>query len=178
MTSLGDILGEQQERGTFAGVRFSNSTAENLYKFAKDNDIPCPLKPTHLHTTLLFSRKYLPNYQAQGDIDPPYKGTPKSLEVWPTQPDRDGNKKNCLVLRFDCQQLVDRHKFLMDKHQATYDYPDYLPHVSLSYDVGDLDVDKLPNISDYVSELEITQEYKDDLDLDWNVNDNKDDETG
>lgn len=172
MQSIRDILSEQQDRGTYAGVRFSKGTTERIRQFGKDNNIPCLLKPNYMHSTLLFSRKYLPNYRSQGKIDPPYKGTPKSLEIWPTQ-----DEKNCLVLRYDCQDLVDRHHELMDKHQATYDFPEYIPHVTLSYDVGSLDVDKLPAITDYVDELQIVEEYKEDLDLDWNVHNNKDEET-
>lgn len=172
MNNLRDILGEQQERGTYAGVRFSKETKERLRQYGKDNNIPCMLKPEYMHSTLLFSRKYLPEYRAQGEIDPPYKGTPKSLELWPTR-----DEKNCLVLRYDCQDLVDRHHELMDKHQAMYDFDQFIPHVSLSYDVGNIDVNKLPPMTDYVDELEIVEEYKDDLDLDWNPNDNDQDET-
>jgi 2'-5' RNA ligase len=58
----------------------------------------------------------------------------------------------------------------MKKHDATYDFPEYKPHITLSYDIGDLDEKNLPDIGKYVDEIGIDEEYGEDLDLNWAKN--------
>lgn len=155
-----EILESKSQKGTYAGVRFSEKTQETLENFCKVNKIPNPVPTEKLHTTVLYSRKHLPNYKAQGTFDPPLIGNPKEFEVWKSQ---EGN--NCLVLRFKCEALDNRHRELMDEHQATYDFPEYKTHVTLSYDVGDFDFDKL-DVNE-IGDLDITEEYQEELNLNW-----------
>ena len=70
---------------------------------------------------------------------------PGEFDVWETSPTQ-GAKTRCLILKIDCPELVARHKELMDEHEATYDYPVYQPHITLSYDIGDLDINDLPDV--------------------------------
>jgi hypothetical protein len=58
----------------------------------------------------------------------------------------------------------------MSDHKATYDFPKYEPHITLSYDIGDMDIKKLPNMFDTVPFINITTEYSEDLDLSWSQN--------
>lgn len=150
--------------GTYAGVRFSPATIESLEKYAKDNKIPHRIKGDHFHTTLLYSRKHLPKYSAAGPYEVPMNGSPTGFEIWPSQPDDKGKVKNCLVLTYSCPQLYQRHHKLMNQHGATYDFDEYKPHVTLSYDVGNLKVDKLPDFED---NLEIVEEYDEELSISW-----------
>lgn len=155
------FLNEKEQKGTYAGVRFSPTTVENLSKFIEDNNIPNPVPPSKFHTTLLYSRKHLPNFKPKGNLDKPIYGKPKKLEAWNT---RDG--KNALVLTFKCKALEDRHSELMDQHDATYDFPTYKTHVTLSYDIGDdFSIDSISASS--IDELEIDKEYGEDLNLNW-----------
>lgn len=155
---------EEEMKGTYAGVRFSESTTEALKKYIKENKIPNPVSADKFHTTLLYSRKYLPNYKPAGEYSTPMFGKPENFEIWQSQPDENGKKSNCLVLRYSCPELYQRHHKLMLQHGATYDYDEYKTHVTLSYDVGDIDVNKLPQFED---SLEITEEYYEDLNLNW-----------
>ena len=139
------------KKGTYAGVRFSNETLENLAKYIEDNDIPDPHRD--FHCTLLFSRKVLPKYDPI-EYNKPLTGKCKGFELF--------NEGKALVLRFDCPELVKRHKELMDEHKATYDYDEYLPHVTLSYDASKVDVDELPKPK---FPIVITKEYKEELTL-------------
>ncbi len=174
---LSEILEEQETKGTYAAVKFDPATKAAIEKWVENNEVPNPLDFSKLHCTLLYSRKYCPDYEPQGEIDPPWVGTPTGLEVWESRGKlRDEDPKRCLVMTFDCDKLHDRHKELMDEHEATYDFPSYKTHVTLSYDIGDFDEKTLPNIAEAIKELLIVEEYGEDLDLDWAANNAKSDE--
>jgi len=154
-----------EEKGTYAGVRFDDDTTKRIKTYAVDNKIPDRLESRKLHTTLLYSKKNLPDYVAPGDIEEPLVGKPTGFDVWESQPDDDGVKSNCLILLYDCSELVERHKDLMSQHEAEYDYDEYKPHVTLSYNIGDLDVSKL-NAED-IGDINITTEYQEELNIGW-----------
>ena len=158
-----DLL-EKQQPGTYAGVKFSGETKDMLSSYMKDNNIPNSLSPDKLHCTLLYSKKPCPDYKPQGKIDPPYRGTPGKFHIWESQPDDDGKKSNCLVMEFECLELTKRHEYLMKEHNATYDYDDYKSHITMSYDVGDLKINKLPKLK---KSLEMTKEYYEPLKVEW-----------
>jgi hypothetical protein len=151
--------------GTYAGVKFSDDTVARIKTFIEENEIPQPVPDDKLHSTILYSRKYLPDFQAAGDLDEPYEGTPTEFDTWESQPDEDGIKSNCLVLQYDCDPLIERHNTLMNDYGATFDFDEYKPHVTLSYNVGDLDLSNL-NPSD-IGPINIINEYQEDLNLDW-----------
>ncbi len=155
---------EDSTKGTYAAVQFSKETLNNIKKYIKDNDIPNNTKFDKMHTTVLYSKKYLPDYKPQGKLNPPLIGTPLKFEKWPSQPDDDGNVAMCLVLRYTCDDLVDRHKSLMKEHDAAYDFDEYKPHITFSYDVAGLQCKDLPKFED---KIEIVEEYGEDLNLDW-----------
>lgn len=159
---LQELMEKKTPDGTYAGVRYDKDGVKLLSKYAEENDIPNPLDPNKVHTTLLYSRKYCPDYEPAGKLDPPLKAKFDEMEVWPTQ-----DKKNALVVTLDAPELVKRHKTLMKELDATYDFDEYKPHITLSYDVGVLDVDKLPDIRDTIKEIDIVEEYGEDLVTDW-----------
>ncbi len=133
-----------------------------------DNKIPQRVQSSKLHSTVLYSKKYLPNYKAQGELETPIIGTPKKFSVWETQPDKDGETANSLVLQYDASELVAHHQKLMKEHGATYDFDEYKPHVTLSYNIGDLDISKLDPSN--IGNINIVSEYGEDLDFDWAKN--------
>lgn len=153
--------------GTFAGVHFSQTTLDKLVQYNIDADIPNKVPADKMHCTLLYSRKELPTYQPLGKLDPPLIGKPMRLVKWPSQPDGDGIITLCLVLLFDCDDLHERHNQIMNEHGGTHSFSNYNPHVTLSYDVGNLQVSTLPDIRLMVDELEIVEEYKDTIDDNW-----------
>lgn len=161
-----EILEEKTKKGTYAGAHFSEATKKALAQYCKDNNIPNAINPDKFHTTILYSRKYLPEYKAAGVYDPMLIGKPKdTFEAWKTSPsDPNEEKTTCLILTFDCPELKKRHQELMDEHQGTYDYDEYKTHVTLSYNIGDLNISKLPPFTD---DIEIADEYQEDLNLDW-----------
>lgn len=148
--------------GSYMAVKLSPDTVSRVHKYIKDAGIPNGTAAEKLHSTLMYSRVFLPDMKAKGKLDDPYTGTPKKLEVWDSQ---DGNR--CLVLKIDSADLEERHKELMSRHKnATWDYPDFTPHITLSYDIGDLDISNLPDLSN-IGEILYDNEYGEDLDLNW-----------
>lgn len=147
------------QKGTYAGVRFSKPTVKMLKNLIEKYNIPNPIPSNKLHTTLLYSRKYLPKYTPKGKIDPPMLGKFTGFDIW--ESDKDNTR--CLVMEYSCPNLKSRHKELMKEHDATYDFPVYKPHVTLSYDIGDAN----PDLPVTVDDLEIVNEYGEDLNLDW-----------
>lgn len=156
----------KEQKGTYAGVKFDDKTNDTVLKYIKNNKIPNGLPADKMHSTILYSRKFLPSYKPAGEYDEIMKGTPTSFDVWPSS-NEDGSSANCLVLKYDCSELAKRHKELMDEHNATYDFPKYEPHITLSYDIGNLDIKKLPDIKGVLPFINIVKEYGEDLDLSW-----------
>jgi hypothetical protein len=161
-------IASQKSKGSYAGVRFDQATIDAITQFLQAAHLPNATAPDKLHSTLLYSRKFLPDYQPLGEIAPPLVGKPTEFVVWETSPKDPGEQKaRCLVMKYDCPDLVERHHLLMKQHGATYDYDEYIPHLTLSYDIGDTDVDSLPQFSDYIDAINIVEEYGEPLDLDW-----------
>lgn len=144
-------------KGTYAAVRPTEHASHMLRTIMMKHNVlnaePCD----KLHVTLLYSRKHLPDYNPNPSLM--FMATPEKFEIWPTK-----SGKNCLVLKMKSDMLVQRHKQLMADHQATYDYPEYTPHISLSYDAGDIDVSKF-NIEDLPMHLIFSYEYEESLDI-------------
>ncbi len=166
-----EFIMESKKQGTYACAHFSQETKDAVDKYIKDNNIPNPTPTNEMHATILYSRKHCPEFKAQGKIDPPYIGEFDQYQVWDGQQQSDGKIPKCLVMEFKCQDLVDRHNELMDEHNATYDFPKYKTHITFSYDIGDMKINKLPA---YTGPIEIVEEYGEDLDLDWAENNTKD----
>lgn len=146
----------EAKKGTYSGGKFTKFLNEGLISFSKQNNIPNINNEPHV--TILFSRKHLPNYKGAGKVS--YKASVKDFHVF------EGETK-VLVLTLESPDLVNRHNELMTEHEATYDFPEYIPHVTLSYDLGDYNIDNL-NIEDLDDlDFTITEEYQEDLNLDW-----------
>jgi len=150
LSNLFDITTDQSTTGTYAGVRFSADTTSRLLAFAKEHGIPKPVPRTQMHATVLYSRRELPNYEPLGKITPPWKAQPVHFEKF----------KDAIVLVLSCSKLYQRHHYLISLHGALYDFDQYIPHVSLTYDGGEFDISTLPP---FEGTLEITQEYKETL---------------
>ena len=163
-----EFIRKTHHKGTYAGVHFSESTKDAIMDYIEAHGIPNAPERDKMHTTLLYRRKRCPNYVPQGEVKPTLRGRPGAWQVWESQPNAfDQRTTNCLVLEFECPELVQRHKDLMTEHNATFDYPSYKTHITFSYDVGEMDCSKLPP---YAGPIEIVEEYGEELDLDWAQN--------
>lgn len=156
---------ERRRPGTYAGVRFDPDTIERLQELQSDLGIPEPLGADDFHSTLLYSRRFCPNYKALGELTPVATSdeTDFTLEIWPS----NSGEKNVLVLKYTCEWLQNRHDELMAEHNATWDFPDYIPHITLSYNVGEWTPDDYTVSLGRDKPIVIVKEYQEVLDLEW-----------
>ncbi len=150
--------------GTYVGVRISEKSKDALISASKKMEVPNKIDKDKMHITLIYSRKHLPEFEAEGKFKEPKIVSVDKLKIFPTQ---EGDGK-VLVVVLDAPALVKRNKEIMKEEGATSDFPKYTPHITLSYDVGDFDI-KNKNIIDHMTnlELEVVEEYSQDLELDW-----------
>lgn len=161
---LSQIVTEKKQspkKGTYVGVRLSKESIEKVLGIIKKLDVPEPVKESEMHLTVIFSRKHLPDFKPRGKLDEPIKIKAKKLDIFPSG---DGDS-NVLVIIMDAPDLINRHEEIMDEHKATYDFPEFIPHMTLSYNCGDFDYKK-HNMGDLLGSLEIDREYEEELELD------------
>jgi hypothetical protein len=148
--------------GTYVGLKPSAPTMQKLQAYIRGLGIPFKEEFLEkLHVTVMYSRVKLPSLQVNPSIN--YLAYPKKLEVFPTQ-----TGARALVLKLDAPGIVTRHKELMRIPGATFDYPSFKVHVTLSYDIGKMDISKLPVYDVSVNgPLIFSDEYEEVLKLDW-----------
>ena len=143
-------------KGTYVCAKFSDETLEALESFQELHEIPNRVPKVDMHCTIAFSRKFI-NYKPEYDIG--YVATHAETKIFTTQ-----KGKRALVLALEnADKLKFRHDYA-NAIGATYDFPDYIPHVTVSYDIGVLD---FPEGMKICIPFYVTKEVVEDLDLDW-----------
>jgi 2'-5' RNA ligase len=146
-------------KGTYAAVKFDPETLDKIQEIQRKLNLFEPVPRDDLHSTICFSRVQVP-YKPESEAK--HIGQTGSFTVFKTQ-----TGKRALVLRIESDYLHARHKYANDIG-ATYDFPDYQPHVTLAYDIGA--IAQPPDIESF--QVGITNEYVTDLDLDWKPKNN------
>ena len=148
-------------KGTYAGLRVLDPTSSLLYKHCLDNGIAVKksMFDRRLHVTVLYSRKHCPSIKA--DPSAKHIANFSSYDVF-----TDQNGKYVLVMKLNAPSVAARHLKLMSEHGATYDYPEYLPHITLSYDY---DMPQAVGITPFPHNIILGEEYVEDLNLDWSA---------
>lgn len=111
-------------------------------KWAKGQGIPATLPPADMHVTVLYSKRpvdwlAMPEGRTYSDggkmtINP---GGARVLDVF------GHDEERCLVLRFKSWELTAHNRDMMEAG-ASSDYPDYAPHVTITYKLpASFDVD-------------------------------------
>lgn len=148
----------KQPDGIYVGLNVDKETKLRIKQLCKTLKIDNRVSGDKLHTTLIYSRKYVPDIKLNEELYPmTVKG--KELEVFDT---RDG--KRALVLILDAPKLTERHNEIMSEYQTTYDFDEYRPHITLCYDCGDFEPKSYGGL---LPEVTYTGEYLEDLVLDW-----------
>ncbi|ADO19497.1 hypothetical protein [Escherichia phage PSD2001] len=140
--------------GLYVAAKFSELTLDALENLQRSLKVPNPVPREKFHSTICYSRVNIPYVVASGSFEVANSG---HLEVWKTD---DGST---LVLVLDSDYLSCRHMYARALG-ATHDFPDYTPHITLSYNVGPLT---------YKGEVQIPvvldREYKEPLKLNWSA---------
>jgi hypothetical protein len=135
--------------------------AADLVAWAKDNGFETTLAAEDMHVTILYSRS---------PVDPMKMG-----ETWTSEENggltiKPGGPRalerfneGAVVLQFASYALESRHREMIEAG-GSHDWPEYLPHVTLSYQAGEVDLETLVP---YSGELRFGPEIFEPLDLDW-----------
>lgn len=141
--------------GIYVAAKFSRADELWLYNLQKKLNLKNPLPAKDFHCTLVHSTKYDDIVVAPDRL---FVARPAGIEVWKTRAE-----KNAIVLKLDSTMLVERHKHLMRNYDITYDYSEYKPHVTLSYDD---EVSEPEKVFIEPAMFMLHKEYREDLELD------------
>lgn len=145
-----------ETRGIYAACRLTGESEYQLTKWMARIGIPNPVTRDNLHITTVYSRKPF-EYKPQGRL---YSSEPARCASY----DKFDNGQ-ALVMKLTSQFLHDRFNAAMEAG-ATYDYPVYIPHLTLSYTASGFDVRSLPPYND---KLFIGEEYSEFLEPEINL---------
>jgi len=120
--------------GTYMSVTLSKASQDALDKWVTENKISGACDPSQYHTTLIYSRKGVPEAKDY-KIDLPIKAKIDKWTIFKTQTDA-----NALVAIMASPEIEQHHKNLRSQYGATHDFPTYHPHVTVSYDYDSDDV--------------------------------------
>ncbi|QJT71868.1 hypothetical protein TH1_186 [Shewanella phage Thanatos-1] len=131
--------------GTYAAVKFSDRCVADIVAIQESLNLAYPVSPDKLHSTVVYSKgKEIPFVPLSVEK---ILATKAWLEVFNT------HDSNVLVLRFDSEYLQSRHDYGTILG-ANYDFDEYLPHITLSYDVGAVTYEGVYDIN-----IEMNYEY-------------------
>jgi hypothetical protein len=129
---------------------------EDIVAWAKSQGFEKTLIPDDIHVTVCFSKEPV-DWSETGDSFDHLQSEGsegRSIEQF---------NGGAVVLRFELKELSDRWQELRDQG-ASWDFDEYHPHVTLTYDAGDLDLSK---IEPYDGLIKLGPEKFKELDLDW-----------
>lgn len=135
--------------------------ADEVIRWAKEQGFKTTLDAADMHVTVLYSRQ---------PVDPIKMGTTWSddqkgnLTIKPGGP-RAVEKlgEDAVVLLFASDDLSWRHRSMVEAG-ASHDFNEYQPHVTLTYDAGEVDVEA---VKPFTGALRFGPEIFEALDLDW-----------
>lgn len=113
--------------------------ADDIITWAKAQGFHTATKPEDMHVTITYSKAPVlwadmgPDLfsDLSGNITVPAFDGPRTVSPL--------GDKGAVVLKFQCSALTVRHNEMM-RHGASWDFPGYMPHVTLTYDGGDVDL--------------------------------------
>lgn len=152
--------------GTYIGALFSVESRLALAHWVSSQAIPNQVDPKTYHVTLIYSRETLKVPLVRREVD---------WSCWADKfyvfDNRQEPSQRSLVLALRSPELIDRHWYYRLNHGAKHDYPEFVPHVTLSYNVpDDFDLNRLelPKFN-----LRLREEYVAKLDTTWTGTDRR-----
>lgn len=129
------------ETGRSLYVRRNLLNGDRFAAWAKGQGFKTTLPPEEMHATVCYSKGPVDWAQWEPDGDPLVVQPDEPREIKPL------GKDGAVVLRFGSRDLAARHQEFRDKG-ATWDHPSYQPHVTITYDGGDVAPDELKPFPD------------------------------
>lgn len=117
--------------GVYLAAYFDLVSSTELGEWCSKNNIPNQCCDSSFHVTIVYSRNPI-DIEPCHTVDIPIYPENYHLECWDTK----SGKTLVLVLSSKYLSLRFDHAMSLG---ASYDYDEYKPHVTLSYDIGDFD---------------------------------------
>jgi 2'-5' RNA ligase len=146
-----------KNKGTYASLKLNYQSKNELFEHVKFIGIPNVVDRDQYHTTVIYSRKEIPQAYALNNLDGPFTAIAKEWRIFPSQ-----DTGHCLVLVLDCIEATEMHNEFMSMG-ATYDYPEYIPHITIATNYTDA---IMPQVVPYFS-LKFDKLIVEPLDLDY-----------
>lgn len=134
---------ELHPHGTFAELLLDDASIAKLTALMDRLEIKNKIDPAKMHTTVIYSRRPCSAAMELDGMTAGYPAYVKSLKTWPTQ-----SGTNCLVAEVEAYTISELHDHMRTEYGATHDYPDFTPHITLSYDCGDQQIDMPADLTD------------------------------
>jgi len=115
--------------GTYVCLLPSSDSIVDLQSLQTSLNLSHPVNPNDLHMTVIYSRVPCPAASSLMDNFTPISGYIKKLGYLPST---TGN--TCLVAEIMCSDAHNIHRYIREQYGASHDYPDYIAHITLSYD--------------------------------------------
>lgn len=117
-----------------------------------------------MHVTIIYSRKAVDWTKAGegfgGDENGVLTVRPGGVRVI----EKYGPEQNAVVMCFASTDLQWRHEDIKQATGASWDWPDYTPHITLTYNGADIDIS---NVKPYLGKIELGPEIFEEAQSDW-----------
>lgn len=131
--------------GTYVSVRPNEASCNLLVDLQNKLGLNDRVPPNKLHVTITYSKRPCPAASKLSGMPAEWPAKVVGFERW-----QGADGSWCLVAKLDCKPAVKMHHHMREEYGATHDYPDFTPHVTLSYNCEDRDYtlaeDQLPVI--------------------------------
>jgi phage-related protein (TIGR01555 family) len=175
-----DAIADAEPRTLYVYRKLRNGDA--IARWAKQQGFKSTLDPSDMHVTIAHSKKAVdwskagdsgggyasPGFKSSDDDDDAGfltvpSGGARQLQAF----GKDG--KCAVVLLFNSSALGYRHNDIKDRTGATWDYPDYQPHVMITWNApANLSTNEtLRKIEPYRGPIELGPEQFDEIDENW-----------
>lgn len=115
--------------GVYVAVNWDKDVSRKLYEFLKDKKVPDLFDWKKYHTTLAYSRT---NFNHILDKESQFEASIDKMHVFKNE--KLGH--TALVLKLNSDGLSKRHDMIHEDPKASYDFDEYVPHITISYDVS------------------------------------------
>ena len=120
----------------YAAYKVAPATTRNIILWARRQGFNSVMRPNKMHVTTVYSRKSIPTYNISN------RSITARFERFQIFPEKDNTNFGTLVAVLHSPALVDRWAASLCCG-ATYDYPEYIPHLSLARVSVKMDLAKL-----------------------------------
>jgi len=141
--------------GTYIGIHATDKCTQDIKNWIKENGIKTEHNDYHVTIIIDKEKSFAETPQKHS---PPLRIAAKDCKF-----DLFGPDNNVLVVTFNEPTLTNRHNEIKEKNDINFDFTEYIPHVTLSYD-WNMDENNIPK---WTVDLEFAEEYTTPFNDDW-----------